>query len=466
MADPDRPHAPKVLIANRGEIACRVIRAARSLGMRSVGVYSEPDAQLPHVVEADEACAIGPARAAESYLSMHKLIEVAQATGAGLVHPGYGFLAENADFARRCAQQGLTFVGPSPEVISLMGDKERARQAAIDAGVPVLPGTGKLDLSDPDGVQHSAGSLGFPLLVKAAAGGGGIGMRRVDHPDQLLEAVRATSSLAHKAFADGSVYLERLVSRPRHVEIQLFGCGRNGAVHLYERDCSLQRRHQKVIEEARAPGVPAGVLAEMAAAAVRLALACQYEGAGTIEFLLDTDDARFYFLEMNTRIQVEHPVTEMITGTDLVGAQLQLADGTLPPEQWTQTAIGCSGHAVEARLYAENPAKGFIPSPGKLTRFALPDLPGVRIETGYREGNTVTPFYDPMIAKIIAADSTREAAIDRLADALARVEVQGIHTNAGYLRAILRHSDFRRGDVHTGLLAQQHAELVAAASAG
>jgi len=451
---------PIVLVANRGEIACRVIRAAKKLSLGTVSVYSEADAELPHVAMADHAVLLGPARAADSYLRADKLIEAAQQTGATLVHPGYGFLSERAFFADACEASGLKFVGPSARVIRLMGDKDQARQAAAGAGVPVLPGTQKLDLADEAAVQAAGAATGFPLLVKAAAGGGGIGMRTVQTADELVSAVHATSGMALNAFGDGSVYLERLVKRARHVEIQVFGFGDGTAVHLFERDCSLQRRHQKVVEEARAPNIPDEVCTRIAAAAVALACACSYEGAGTVEFLYDTEQHGFYFLEMNTRIQVEHPVTEMITGVDLVAAQLRLAMGERLQDEMAQGKIRANGHAVEVRVYAENPAKNFMPSPGLLAEFQLPQMDRIRVETGYREGNKVTPFYDPMILKLIAVGDDRLQAIDRLGDALGKLRIRGITHNVPYLLAILAHPGFRDGYLHTGYLPQAHAELV------
>ena len=450
---------PTVLVANRGEIACRVIRAAKKLSLRTVAVYSEADADLPHVALADEAVLLGPARAAESYLRADKLIDAALATGATLVHPGYGFLSERASFAEACETAGLKFVGPSARVIRLMGDKDQARKAAAQAGVPVLPGTGKLDPADEPAVRAAGAATGFPLLVKAAAGGGGIGMRTVKAADELVAAVQATSGMALKAFGDGSVYLERLVERARHVEIQVFGFGDGTAVHLFERDCSLQRRHQKVVEEARAPNIPEDVRDRIAAAAVALAAACSYEGAGTVEFLYDTEDHGFYFLEMNTRIQVEHPVTEMVTGIDLVAAQLRLAMGERLQDELAQAGIRANGHAVEVRVYAENPAKNFMPSPGLLSQFQLPVMEGIRAETGYREGNKVTPFYDPMVMKLISVGTDRLQAIDRLSDALGKLRIGGITHNVPYLLAILAHPGFRAGDLHTGYLPQAHAQL-------
>ena len=450
---------PTVLIANRGEIACRVIRAARTLGLRTVAVYSEADSELLHVAMADEAVAIGPARATESYLNAERILEAARQTGATLLHPGYGFLSENGSFAERCRDNGIRFVGPSPEVIRLMGDKEQARQAAVRASVPVLPGSSKLALADAASIADAGRATGFPLLVKAAAGGGGIGMRTVTAPEQLAAAVEATSGMALKAFGDGSVYLERLVQRARHVEIQVFGFGDGTAVHLFERDCSLQRRHQKVIEEAPAPGLPAQVRVAIAKAAVKLAESCSYQGAGTIEFLYDTLGHEYFFLEMNTRIQVEHPTTEMITGVDLVAAQLRLAMGEPLNTELAQQRIGASGHAIEARVYAENPAKNFIPSPGPLNRFQVPQMADVRFETGYRQGNRVTPFYDPMIMKVIAHASTRQAATQRLIEALRGVEIEGIVTNLAYLQTVLASDDFANANVHTNLLAEKHAAL-------
>jgi 3-methylcrotonyl-CoA carboxylase alpha subunit len=451
---------PTLLVANRGEIACRVIRAARALSLRTVAVYSDADRDLPHVSMADEAVAIGPARAAESYLRVDALLDAARMHGATLVHPGYGFLSESAGFADACRSAGLRFVGPSPNVIRLMGDKDQARQAAAAAGVPVLPGTGKLDPQDERAVSAAGEKTGFPLLVKAAAGGGGIGMRVVRSNQELIPAVQATAGMAAKAFGDGSVYLERFVERARHVEIQVFGFGDGRAVHLFERDCSLQRRHQKVVEEARAPVLSEAIRERMAAAAVALACACRYEGAGTVEFLLDARSQAFYFLEMNTRIQVEHPVTEMITGIDLVAAQLRLAMGESLNEELAQNRIAARGHAIEARIYAENPTKNFMPSPGPLTEFKLPQGNGIRVETGYREGNKVTPFYDPMVLKLVAHGDDRLEAIDRLSTALAGLSIGGITTNLAYVLAVLNHRAFRAAELHTGFLPEVHAALL------
>ena len=454
----------KLLVANRGEIACRIIRAARTLDLPTVAVHSEVDAPLPHVEMADEAVCIGPARASESYLAAERLLQAARDTGATLLHPGYGFLSENPAFARLCREARITFIGPSPELIRLMGDKEQARAAARDAGVPVLPGSGKLS-SDPATIVKQGEAVGYPLLVKAAAGGGGIGMRIVGASDELVDAVGRTSDLAGKAFGDGSVYLERYVARARHVEIQVFGFGDGRAVHLFERDCSLQRRHQKVVEEAPAPGLSADLREAMARAAVALASACRYEGAGTIEFLLDAQKEEFFFLEMNTRIQVEHPVTEMITGVDLVAAQIRLAMDESPEDLLSQESIARRGHSIEARVYAENPAKNFIPSPGKLLAMDVPAAKSVRFETGYKAGNAVTHFYDPLLMKVCAWGASRREAIDRLDGALADVHIQGVGHNIAYLRSVLSHEGFAAGHVYTRFLTDHHQALLAAAVA-
>jgi 3-methylcrotonyl-CoA carboxylase alpha subunit len=450
-----------LLVANRGEIACRVLRSARALSLRTIAVYSQVDRELPHVQMADVAVEIGPARPAESYLNTRAVLDAAEAHGATMIHPGYGFLSENPAFASACAQAGIQFVGPSPEVIGLMGDKDQARQTAATAGVPVLPGSGKLNPADPADILVAGEKTGFPLLVKAAAGGGGIGMRTVSNPDELVAAVAATSGLAQKAFGDGAVYLERFVERARHVEIQLFGFGDGQAIHLFERDCSLQRRHQKVIEEARAPQIQDAVRTRIAEAAVQLARACKYQGAGTVEFLYDSESQEFFFLEMNTRIQVEHPANEMITGVDLVAAQLRLAMGERLHEELAQDQIKPHGHAIEARVYAENPAKNFLPSPGLLSTMRLPSGEDVRVDTGYAQGNRITPFYDPMVMKVIAYAADRDQAINRLDLALAQTHLEGIAHNIGYLRSVLKHPAFRAGQLHTGFLGQFHGELVA-----
>ena len=449
----------RVLVANRGEIACRVIRAAQGLGMEAVAVFSDADAEALHVAMADAAVRLGPPPAAESYLRADAVIAAAKATGADAVHPGYGFLAENAGFARAVIAAGLAWVGPHPDTIDDMGDKQRARRLAAAAGVPVLPGSDRFAPEALDGLEAAAEAVGWPLLVKAAAGGGGIGMRRVDGPEALRKTVEATQSMAARAFGDGSIYLERLVARARHVEIQVFGFGDGRAVHLFERDCSLQRRFQKIVEESPAPGLPPETLARMAESARALAAAERYAGAGTVEFVADADTGDFFFLEMNTRIQVEHPVTEMITGTDLVALQLRQAAGEdLHAELGAVTRTGA---AVECRLYAENPAKNFLPSPGTLSVFDLPRMEGVRIDTGVRQGDAVTPFYDPMIAKVIAWGPDRDAALDRAQAALRALRVEGPATNRDFLIAVLGDAEFRAGQVWTGFVEARRKALAA-----
>ena len=439
----------KLLIANRGEIACRILRAARSLDIATVAVFSDADAGALHVALADEAVAIGPAQAAQSYLRHGAVIDAALRTGADAVHPGYGFLAESAAFARAVRAAGLIWVGPDPHTIDVMGDKQRARDLAIAAGVPVLPGSDRFTEGALDGLETAGAAVGYPLLVKASAGGGGIGMQRVDGPEKLRKTVERTQAAAARSFGDGSVFLERFIPRARHVEIQVFGFGDGRAVHLFERDCSLQRRFQKIVEESPAPGLPRETVNRMAETACALARAERYAGAGTVEFIVDADTGAFYFLEMNTRIQVEHPVSEMVTGTDLVAAQLRLAAG----EDLHEAMAGLSlhGHAVEVRLYAENPARKFLPSPGTLTRFDLPrNMDGVRIETGFRAGDAVTPYYDPLIAKIIAHGPDRATAIARLAAALSETVVEGLVTNRDFLLAVLHDAAFQRGAIWTG----------------
>ncbi|GLK83762.1 acetyl-CoA carboxylase biotin carboxylase subunit [Ancylobacter defluvii] len=450
----------KVLVANRGEIARRVFRSCRARGIATVAVHSDADAAAAHVAEADEAVAIGPAPARESYLRPDAVIAAAHASGADSIHPGYGFLAENAAFAQRVADSGLTWIGPSPQTITDMGDKQRAREIARRAGVPVVPGSARFSIED-EGWQEAAAEVGYPLLVKAAAGGGGIGMRRVDSPDTLAGMFAATRSMAAKAFGDATVYMERYVPRARHVELQVFGFGNGEAIHLFERDCSLQRRFQKVIEESPAPGLPADTRAAMAEAALRLARATRYAGAGTVEFILDVASGEFFFLEMNTRIQVEHPVTEMLTGRDLVGMQLDFAAGVF--DAMPQESITASGHAVECRLYAEDPAKNFLPAPGLITRYEEPsDMEGIRVDSAYRQGDVVTSFYDPMIAKLIAHAPTREAAIDRAVEALRRFRVEGVTTNRDFLIACLKDAEFAEGRVHTGFIEARRALLLQA----
>jgi acetyl-CoA carboxylase biotin carboxylase subunit len=449
----------KILIANRGEIACRIMRSCRELGLTTVAVYSEADADALHVQLADEAWGIGPAQARESYLNAERVLAVARDARADAVHPGYGFLAENTRFARAVIDAGLIWIGPAPASIEDMGDKERARELAVAAGVPVLPGSPRFAVGVETGLAEAAERVGYPLLVKASAGGGGIGMKLVEDPAKLLEVARATQSMAEKAFGDGTVFLERYVANARHVEVQVFGFGDGRAVHLYERDCSLQRRYQKIIEESPAPGLPAEIRERMTRVAADLCRAQNYLGAGTVEFVVDADTFEFFFLEMNTRIQVEHPVTELCTGTDLVAMQLNLARDVLEPTP--QAGIRQQGHAIECRIYAENPDKRFMPSPGTLTRFAMPDTgDGVRVDCGVREGDDITFYYDPMIAKVICHGADRDAAIARMLGALDDVTIEGVRTNLEFLKRCLDHAEFRAGRVSTGFVDAHLPDLI------
>jgi 3-methylcrotonyl-CoA carboxylase alpha subunit len=455
--------AGRVLIANRGEIARRIIRSCRRLGLETVAVYSEADAASAHVEDADQAHCIGKPRAQESYLLIERILEAARTSGAGLVHPGYGFLSENAAFARAVGAAGLVWIGPHPDQIEMMGDKQRAREAAMAAGVPILPGSARFVEGGLQGIEEAAAAVGFPLLVKAAAGGGGIGMRRVDAPDKLAEVAAAAQSMAARAFGDGAIYFERYVPHARHVEIQVFGFGDGRAVHFFERDCSVQRRFQKVIEECPAPGLPAELTQRMAKTAVALARAVKYAGAGTVEYVVDADTLEFFFLEMNTRIQVEHAVTEMVTGADLVAMQIEFARGRL--DRMDQNAIMRKGCSIECRLYAENPAKMFMPSPGVLGVFRFPEQSAtLRIDSGYREGDQVTPYYDPLIAKIIAWGEDRAAAIANAADALKSTRVEGIKTNREFLVACLEDTVFASGRATTRFIDERGKLLLEAAA--
>jgi acetyl-CoA carboxylase biotin carboxylase subunit len=449
---PPPPRAiAKVLIANRGEIAVRVLRTLREMGIRSAVVYSEPDrAGLP-VLLADEAYPIGPAPSRESYLRGEAIVELAREIGADAVHPGYGFLAENAGFARACREAGLAFIGPPPEAIAVMGSKVESRRRMIAAGVPVVPG-GQDPLADLETARAAAREIGYPVMIKAASGGGGKGMRRVAAEDELDSAYRAARSEAAASFGDDAVYLERYVERPRHVEIQVLGDERGRVVSLGERECSLQRRHQKVVEEAPSPAVGPKLRRAMGEAAVRAARAVGYTNAGTVEFLL-APDGEFYFLEMNTRLQVEHPVTEMVTGIDLVEAQVRIARGEPLPRPFDELDwLEPRGHAIEVRLYAEDPWRGFAPSPGRIGHLRWPEGPGVRNDCGVAEGGEVTVHYDPMIGKLIVWAPDRERALDRLGRALAELRIEGIRTTAPLFRALLTDDDFRAGRLDIGML--------------
>ena len=450
-----------LLIANRGEIAVRIIRTARRLGLATVAVYSDANARALHAAMADKAVRIGPAPASESYLRIDAILAAAKETGADAIHPGYGFLSENAEFAEACARAGIIFVGPPPEAIRAMGLKDRAKALMAKAGVAVVPGYLGEDQSAKV-LEKEAGKIGYPVLIKAVAGGGGKGMRRVDGPKDFSAALEGAQREAKSSFGDDRVLIEKYVSRPRHIEIQVFADTHGNAVSLFERDCSLQRRHQKVIEEAPAPGMPEAMRKAMGEAAVKAAKAVGYVGAGTVEFIADASAGlkadRFWFMEMNTRLQVEHPVTEAITGLDLVEWQLRVAAGEKLPK--TQSELKINGHALEARLYAEDPNNNFLPSVGTLERLRFPE--GVRVDSGVREGDAVTMYYDPMIAKIIAHGATREEAIGRLAEGLSEIEVAGVWTNNAFLIRALHEPDFQNGEIDTGFIERHQKTLLPA----
>ena len=471
----------RLLIANRGEIACRVIRTARRLGVRCIAVCSDADADALHVAMADEAHRIGPPPARESYLDIDAILGAAERARADAIHPGYGFLSENADFAEACAARGIVFVGPPPEAIRAMGSKSGAKRLMAEAGVPLVPGYHGADQS-PERLRREAEAIGWPVLLKASAGGGGRGMRAVERAGDFDTALAGAKREAAAAFGDDSMLIERYVAEPRHVEVQVFADRHGRFVHLFERDCSAQRRHQKVVEEAPAPGVGSSLRAAMCDAAIAAARAIGYEGAGTVEFLLDRSGA-FWFMEMNTRLQVEHPVTELVTGTDLVEWQLRVASGE--PLPLAQDEIALRGHAVEARLYAEDPARGFLPSTGRLVHLRLPESDaawlgrersaryagapggagsetGVRVDAGVRAGDAVSMYYDPMIAKVVAWGPDRDSAAGRLADALAETEAAGVTVNAGFLHALVTHPRFRTADHHTRFIEERMEDLAPA----
>ncbi len=461
----------KILIANRGEIAVRIIRACREMGIESIAVYSDVDRRAQHVRKADYAYHIGSAAASESYLNIQKILDVAHRSGAQAVHPGYGFLSENARFARACSDAGIKFIGPTAESMEMMGSKTKARQAMKRAGVPFVPGSERgLEY---DAAERLAEQIGYPVMLKAAAGGGGKGMRAVHAAAELHSAYDAARSEAQRSFGDNEVYLEKLIINPRHVEMQIFGDEHGNVVYLGERECSIQRRHQKVMEEAPSPIVDQDMRQRMGEIAVRVGEAANYHNAGTVEFLVDKD-RNFYFLEMNTRLQVEHPVTEFITGLDLVHLQIRVASGEKLP--FRQEDIQLRGHAIECRVYAEDPDNNFFPSPGQITRLISPSGPGIRRDSGMYEGWTVPIDYDPLLAKLVAYGENREQAIQRLQRALTEYFVGGIKTNVSLFRRILKDPDFRAGTLDTGfldrLLAKPYAEaderrpLIAAIAAG
>jgi acetyl-CoA carboxylase, biotin carboxylase subunit len=449
----------RILIANRGEIAVRIIRACRDLGVETVAVFSEADRTALHVREADYAVAVGPSPAAQSYLNTERILDAAKQTGAEAIHPGYGFFSENAGFARAVEKAGLVFIGPPPSAIEKMGDKVEARKLMAAAGVPVVPGSpGTLEREEE--VRELSRKIGFPIMLKAAAGGGGKGMRLVENEKDLPSAVRIVASEAKSSFGDGRFYVEKFVNRPRHIEVQVFADKQGNTVHVFERECSIQRRNQKVVEESPSPFITPEMRATMGAVAVKAARAVNYTGAGTIEFLADAD-RNFYFLEMNTRIQVEHPVTELVSGVDLVKAQIRVAAGE--PLPFAQAELAQRGWAIECRVYAEDPAAGFVPSPGKIETMRLPDGPGVRVDAGVYAGAEVPIFYDPMIAKLAVWGHDRAEAIARMSRALKEFIIAGeLTTNLEFHRWIMSHPKFMAGDFDTSFIGQEyHPEAMA-----
>ncbi|HEX6280127.1 MAG TPA: acetyl-CoA carboxylase biotin carboxylase subunit [Pyrinomonadaceae bacterium] len=440
----------KILIANRGEIACRVIRACREMDIATVAVYSDADSDALHVRMADEAYHVGPPPSSESYLRWDKIIEVAKQSGAQAIHPGYGFLSENAEFVRNVTAAGITFIGPPPEAMEAMGGKISARKIAIEAGVPVVPGTTE-PLRSFDDAKETAASFGYPVMLKASAGGGGKGMRLVESEAELKSALENAQAEARASFGDDAVYIEKAIVRPRHIEIQVFSDTHGNHVHLGERECSIQRRHQKVIEEAPSPINSAELRAEMGACAVMVAKAVDYVGAGTVEFLVSDVDKSFYFLEMNTRLQVEHPVTELVTGIDLVREQISVAAGN--PLSFTQDDVALTGHAIECRIYAEDPDNNFLPSPGRITRLRIPQGPGIRDDGGVYEGAEVSIYYDPMISKFAVYGKDRDQAIERMRRALMEYQIGGIKTTLPFFREVMDDPEFVAGRLDTGFIA-------------
>ena len=438
----------RILIANRGEIACRIIECCKKLNMHSIAVYSDADKNSKHVRLANEAIHIGPAKAKESYLSVEKILDAALKTKADAIHPGYGFLAENDLFAKKIIDSGMTWIGPAPETIISMGNKDIARDLALKSNLPICPGLNNTEISD-ENLEKKCSDIGYPILVKASAGGGGIGMKVANNFDQLVEAIEKTKNLAEKAFGNNDVLVEKFIANARHIEIQVFGFGEKGAIHCYERDCSIQRRFQKIIEESPAPNIENSIIHEMSECAVNFATNQHYEGAGTVEFIYDIDEKKFYFLEMNTRIQVEHPVTEVITNLDLVEMQIIFAL-KMNGYKTHQDDVDSSGHAIECRLYAEDPSKNFLPSPGKITKLRIPEISkNIRLDIGVDEGDEITFYYDPMIAKIIAKGESRKKSIEKMIDFLTKIKIEGIHTNQSFLLKVLQNEHFVNATYNT-----------------
>lgn len=443
------------MIANRGEIAVRIAQTLQEMGIEAVGVFSEPDRSALHVMRSDEAHSLEGTTSGETYLDIHKIIETAQQHGVDAIHPGYGFLSENAGFARACGEAGITFIGPTPEVIDAMGDKIVAKKTLSEAGVPVVPGWSGAADADTQEIARAAEEIGYPVLLKAAAGGGGKGMRIVREAGELANALDAARREANSAFGDARVFVEKYIDRPRHIEFQIFGDRHGNVVHLFERECSVQRRYQKIVEESPSPALTPELRARMGEAAVRAARALNYTNAGTVEFIL-APDGSFYFLEVNTRLQVEHPVTELVTRQDLVRAQLQVASGERLP--FEQEALTQCGHAVEVRVYAEDAARGFLPSTGTLAAYVPPAGANIRVDSGVRSGSEITVHYDPMLAKLIVWGRTRDEALDRLTWALDRYVVLGVTTNIEFLRNLVNHGAFRAGELHTHFLDEHRIE--------
>ena len=445
MAKVIRKEITKILVANRGEIALRVMRSAREMGIKTVAVFSEADRSSPHVRYADEAVFIGPSPSSQSYLVFDKITGAAKSTGAQAIHPGYGFLSENASFARRVREEGLILIGPSPEAMEIMGSKLAAKDAVKKYNIPLVPGT-DYAITDVEKAKVIAAEVGFPILIKASAGGGGKGMRIVDDASQFEDMMKLAVSEATSSFGDGSVFIERYVGSPRHIEVQVMGDQHGNIVHLFERECSVQRRHQKVIEEAPSSILTEALRTEMGRCAVQVAKACDYVGAGTVEFLMD-ENLNFYFLEMNTRLQVEHPVTELITGVDLVKEQIRVAMGE--PLSFTQDTLKINGHAVEVRVYAEDPNNNFLPDIGKLTTYAPPKGPGVRVDDGFEQGMDIPIYYDPMIAKLVTHGKNRQEAIDRMIRAIDEYKITGVTTTLSFCKFVLQHPAFVSGKFDT-----------------
>jgi len=448
------PEIKKVLVANRGEIAIRVIRSLKELGIETVAVYSEADRKAPHVIMADEIFCLGKAPSTDSYLNQPKILEACRKLKVDAVHPGYGFLSENAEFARLIEENKIVFIGPSASSIEIMGSKIKAKEAVAAYDIPLVPGTAE-PVTDHKVAEEQAISIGFPLLIKASAGGGGKGMRIVESPEEFQSQLQRASSEAKSAFGDGSVFLEKFITHPRHIEVQVIGDQHGNIVHLFERECSIQRRHQKVIEEAPSPAVSPALRQKLGQAAVDVARAANYHGAGTVEFMLDQDQ-QFYFLEMNTRLQVEHPITEMITGIDLVKEQIRVAEGK--KLSMRQQDLKINGHAIEARVYAEDPESGFLPDTGSLHYYQIPRGPGVRVDDGYRQGMEVPIYYDPMIAKLIVHGSNREEAIQRMIRAIDEYRIVGVKTTLEFCQFVMRHSKFQQGEYTTRFI-QDHYQV-------